>query len=136
MSNLPSYHQPWYLHAWKSCGSPSNTARNIVQQQFLLGLGRLPRKSDFYLAVGPKNVVLQAAFAARSARMLRRSEVHGRESCNLTLPLRGCREAVCLASPIAEGPPAAQASPTIAGRMLQLHHHRASAMRRTLKSRR
>lgn len=134
MSNLPSYHQPWYLHAWKSCGNPSSTARNIVQQQFLRALKRLPRKSDFYLAVGLNNVVLQAAFAARSARMLRRSEVHGRGSCNLTL--RGCLEAVCLAFPIAEGPLAAQASPTIAGRMLQLHHHRASAMRRTLKSRR
>ena len=132
MSNLPSYHQSWYLHAWKSCGNPSITARSIVQQQFSRGLRKLPCKSDFYLAVGPNYVVLQAAFAARSARMLRRSEVRGRESCNLTL--RGCLEAVCLAFLIAEGP--AQASPTITGRMLQLHHHRGSAMRRTLKSRR
>jgi hypothetical protein len=57
------------------------------------------------------------------------------------LTLRGCREAVCLAFPIAEEPPAAQASPTIAGRMLaivlcdQLNHHRTSAMRRTPRSR-
>ena len=57
------------------------------------------------------------------------------------LTLRGCREAVCLAFPIAEEPPAAQASPTIAGRMLavvlcdKLNHRRVSAMRRTPKNR-
>jgi hypothetical protein len=81
---------------------PQSQLANPTGQKFSRGLSieRRPRKGDFYLTVCRQNVASQAAFAARLTRMLRRSEVHGRGSCNLTL--RGCREAVGLAFPIAE----------------------------------
>jgi hypothetical protein len=61
---------------------PRTRFASFNQQENSEGLWRWSCKGKIYLPVGSQNVASQAAFAARLTRMLRRSEVHGRGSCN------------------------------------------------------